>query len=159
MINFHRVAKKKKTKTKKQCKLLIFLIQIPDHLYRILITGGSKSGKTNTLINLISCRPDIGKTYIYAKDPYEAKYQLLINKREGACLKEYVASKPLIKYSNNVDNICRKIEEYNLGQEHKTLIIFHYMIANILSNKTLDSIITELFIRGRKLNIYFAFMA
>ena len=58
-----------------------------------------------------------------------------------------------------MDNICRKIEEYNLGKEHKTSIIFHYMIANILSNKTLDSIITELFIRGRKLNIYFVFMA
>ena len=41
---------------------------IPDHLYRILIIGGSGSGKTNTLLNLINNQPDIDKTYLYAKD-------------------------------------------------------------------------------------------
>ena len=55
---------------------------IPDHPYRILITGGSGSGKTNVLLNLIEKQPDIDKIYLYAKDPYEAKYQYLINKRE-----------------------------------------------------------------------------
>ena len=55
---------------------------IPDHRYRILIIGGSGSGKTNTLLNLINTQPDIDKIYLYAKDPYEAKYQYLINKRE-----------------------------------------------------------------------------
>ena len=49
---------------------------IPDHPYRILI--GSRSGKTNTLLNLIKNQPDIDKIYLYAKDPYEAKYQYLI---------------------------------------------------------------------------------
>ena len=60
------------------------LPQIPDYPYRILISGGSRSGKTNLLFNLISHEPDINKIYFYAKDPYEAKYQLLINKRENA---------------------------------------------------------------------------
>ena len=46
---------------------------IPDHLYRILIAGGSGSGKTNILLNLINNQPDIDKIYVYAKDPYEAK--------------------------------------------------------------------------------------
>ena len=54
---------------------------IPDHPYRILIVGGSGSGKTNALLNLISNQPDIDEIYLYAKDPYEAKYQYSINKR------------------------------------------------------------------------------
>ena len=54
--------------------------QILDHPYRILIIGGSGSGKTNSLFNLINYQPDIDKMYLYVKDPYEAKYQLLINK-------------------------------------------------------------------------------
>ena len=55
--------------------------QIPDHPYRILIIGGSGSGKTNSLFNLINEEPDIDKIYLYAKDPYEAKYQFLIKKQ------------------------------------------------------------------------------
>ena len=55
-------------------------LYIPDHTYRILIIGGSGSGKTNALLNLINNQPDIDKIYLYAKDPYEAKYQFFINK-------------------------------------------------------------------------------
>ena len=51
---------------------------IPDHPYRILIIGGSGSRNTNVLLDLIENQPDIDKTYLYAKDPYEAKYQYLI---------------------------------------------------------------------------------
>ena len=54
---------------------------IPDHPYRILIIGGSGSCKTNALLNLINNQPDIDKVYLYAKDPYETKYQYLISKR------------------------------------------------------------------------------
>ena len=57
--------------------------QIPDEPYIIIIIiGGSGSGKINSLLNLINRQPDIGKIYVYAKDPYEAKYQFLIKKRE-----------------------------------------------------------------------------
>ena len=56
---------------------------IPDHPQRILIIGGSGSGKTNALLNLINNQPDIDKTYLYAKDLYEAIYQFLTNKRES----------------------------------------------------------------------------
>ena len=56
---------------------------IPDYPYRILIIGGSVSGKTNVLLKLINNQPDIDKIYLYAKDPYKAKYQVLINKRES----------------------------------------------------------------------------
>ena len=54
---------------------------IPDHKYRILVIGRSGSGKTNALLNLINNQPDIDKIYLHAKDPYEAKYQYLSNKR------------------------------------------------------------------------------
>ena len=47
---------------------------IPDHPYRILIIGGSRSGKTKALLSLIDNKPDIDKIYLYAKDPYEDKY-------------------------------------------------------------------------------------
>ena len=55
---------------------------ISDHPYGILIIGGSASGKPNTLLNL-NHEPHIDKIYLYAKDPYQAKHQLLINKREN----------------------------------------------------------------------------
>ena len=46
-------------------------LYIPDHPYRILIIGGSGSGKTNTLLNLIENQPDIDKIYLHVKDLYE----------------------------------------------------------------------------------------
>ena len=55
---------------------------ILDHPYQILIIGGSGSEKTNVLLNVINNQPDTDKIYLYAKDPYEAKYQYLIEKRE-----------------------------------------------------------------------------
>ena len=69
---------------------------IPDHPYRILIIGGSGSGKTNVLLNLINNQPDIDKIYLYAKDPYEDKYQFLINKRESIGLKTFMILKHLL---------------------------------------------------------------
>ena len=54
---------------------------IPDHPYRILIVGGSGSGKTNALSSLTNNQSDTDKIYLFAKDPYEAKYQYLNNKR------------------------------------------------------------------------------
>ena len=53
--------------------------KIPHHPCQILIIAGSGSGKTNALLNLINHEPDINKIYLCAKDPYEAKHQLLIN--------------------------------------------------------------------------------
>ena len=58
---------------------------IPDHLYRILIIGGSVSGKTTVLLNLIKHqRPDIEKIYLYVKNALKTKYQMLVSRREKA---------------------------------------------------------------------------
>ena len=133
-------------------------LQIPDHSYRMLTVGGSGTGKTNALLNLINHKPNIDKIYLYAKEPYETKYQLLINKRKSTGLKHLKNSKAIIEYSNAMDNIYKNIEEYNPNKKQKILIVFDDMIADMLSNKKLNPIVTELFIRGRKLNISLVFI-
>ena len=104
---------------------------IPDHPYRILIIG-----KTNALLNLINNQPDIDKIYLYAKDPYEKKYQ----------------------YSNDLQDVYKNIEDYNPIKKRKILIVFDDMIADMINNNKLNPIVTELFIRGRKLNISIVFI-
>ena len=114
--------------------------------------GCSRSGKTNAFLNLINHEPDIDTIYLYAKDPYEAKYQWLINKRESTGLKYLSDSKTFIEYSNDMHDINKNIEEYNPNKKRKILIVFDDMIPDMLSNKYLNQIVTELFIVGRKLN-------
>ena len=132
--------------------------EIPDYPYRVLIVGGSGSGKTNSLFNLINHQPDIDKIDLYTKDPYEAKYQFLINKREDAGRKHFNDSKTFIKYSNDMDNIYKNIEEYNPNKKRKILIVFDDMIADMPSNNKLNPVVTELFIRGKKRSISFVFI-
>ena len=129
---------------------------IPYHLYRILIIGGSESGKTNVLLNLMEKQPDIDKIYFYVKDPYEAKYQYLIHKREGVGVDHFNYPKGFIEYSNDMHDVYTNIDEYNPDKENKIFIVFDEIIADMIHNKKLDSTVTELFIRGRKLNISIA---
>ena len=131
---------------------------IPDHPYRISIIGGSGSGKTNLLLNLIENQPDIDKIYLYAKDPDESKYQYLINKREGVGINHFKDPKAFIEYSNDMHDVYKNIYDYNPDKENKILIVFDDMIADMIHNKTLNSIVTELFIRGRKLDISLIFV-
>ena len=152
MINFDSYVNENKTKHNKNWPY------IPDHPYRILIIGGSGSGKTNLLLNLIENQPDIDKIYLYAKDPYESKYQYLINKREGVGINHFKDRKAFIEYSNDMHDVYKNIKEYNHDKGNKILIVFDYMIADMIHIKKLNSIVTELFIKGRKLNISLVFM-
>ena len=95
---------------------------------------------------------------MYAKDPYESKYQFLINKRKSTGLKHFNDLKAFIEYSNGMQDVYKNIEEYNPGKERKILIVFDDMIADMIDNKKLNSVVTELFSRGRKLNISLAFI-
>ena len=131
---------------------------IPDHPYRISIIGGSGSGKTNALLNLINNQPDIYKIYLHEKDPYEAKYQYLINKREKVGLHHFNDPKAFIGYSNDMQGVYKNIEEYNLRKKCKVLIIFDDMIVDMISNKKLNPVVTELFIRSKKLNTLIVFI-
>ena len=114
-------------------------------------------GKTNVLLNLINNQPDIDKIYLYAKDPYEAKYQYLINKREKVGSDHFNDPRAFIEYSNDMQNVYKNIEDYNSGKKHKVLIVFDDMISDMINNKKLNPI-TELFIRGRKLGISIIFI-
>ena len=131
---------------------------IPDHPYRILIIGGSGSGKTNALLNLINNQPDIDEIYLYAKDPYEDKFKFLIKKRENIGLKHFNYPKAFIEYSNDMHDVYKNIDHYNPDKQNKILIVFDDMIADMINNKKLNSAVTELFIRGRKLNISLVFI-
>ena len=103
--------------------------------------------KTNSLFNLISQQADIDKNYLYAKDPHEKKYQFLINKRESTGVKHLNSPKASNEYSNDIGDIYQKIEKYNPNKKRKILIVSDDMIADMLSNKNLNPIVTELFIR------------
>ena len=85
----------------------------PDNPYRILIIGGSGSGKSSTLFNLISQEIDIDEICLYAKDPYESKNQLLYNKRKNSSLKHFNESKAFIEYSNDMNDIYKNTGQYN----------------------------------------------
>ena len=152
MINFDNYVNEDKTKHNKNWPY------IPGHPYRILIIGGSGSGKTNLLLNLIENQPDIDKIYLYAKGPYEAKYQYLINKREGVGIDQFNDPKAFIEYSNDMHDVYKNIDDYNPDKENKILIVFDDMIADMIHNKKLNSTVTELFIRSRKLNISLVFI-
>ena len=91
---------------------------IPDHPYRTLIIGGSGSGKTNTLLNLINNQSDIDKIYLYAKDPYEDKYQYLINKRKCVSINHFNDPKAFIEYSNDMHDVYNNINDYNPDREN-----------------------------------------
>ena len=90
MINFDDYVNENRTEHNKNWPY------IPNNSYRMLIIGSSGTGKTNLSLNLIEKQPDIDKIYLYAKDPYESKYQYLINKREGVGISHFNDPKAFI---------------------------------------------------------------
>ena len=129
-----------------------------DHSYRILIIGGSGSGKTNTLLNLINEQNDIDKIYLYARDLSEPKYEYLIKKREDAGIKHSNNPNAFAEGSNAKDDVYENINGYNPIRKRKKLIVFDDMIADIMGNKRFQTIIKELLIRCKKINISFVFI-
>ena len=92
---------------------------IPDHPYRILIIGGSGSGKTNTLLNLIKKLGDIDKIYLYAKDLSKPKYEYLIKKHENAGRKHFNNPNTFFEFFNTVDDVSENINDYNPRRKEK----------------------------------------
>ena len=152
MINFDEYTNENKTENNSKWPY------IPDHPYRILIIGGSGSGKTNALLNLINNNLDIDKIYLYAKDPFETKYQYLIKKLEKVGLDHFDDPKAFMEYSNDMQDVYKNIEDYDPIKKRKVLIVFDDMIADMINNKKLYPIVTEFFIRGRKINISIVFI-
>ena len=107
----------------------------PDHPYRILIMGGSGSGKTILLLSLIGNQPDIDKIYLYAKDLNEVKYQHLINKRETVGINHFNDPWAFIEYSDDMHDVYKNTDDYNPDKENKILIVFDDMVTDIIHNK------------------------
>ena len=119
-----------------------------------MIIGGSGSGKTNALLNLISQQSDIDKIYLYAKD----LSKFLIGKSEDAGIKHFNDSKAFIECSNTMDDVYGNIDDYNPNRKRKILIVFDDMLADIMSNKKFQAVVKELLFRSRKLNISLIFI-
>ena len=136
MANFDDIVNENKTKHNKNWPY------IPYHPFRILIMGGSGSAKTNVLLNLIENQLDIDKIYLYAKDPYEAKYQYLISKRKSVGINYFKDPKVFIEYSNGMHDVFKNINYYSPDKENKILIVFDNMIADMIQNKKPNSIVT-----------------
>ena len=73
-------------------------------------------------------------------------------------IKTFDYSKAFIEYSNNMQDVHKNIDEYDTDKESKILIVFDDMITNMINNNKLNSIVTELFVRSRKLNIFLVFI-
>ena len=123
-----------------------------------MIIGGSGSGKTNALLNLINKQNDIDKIYLYAKDLSEPKYEYLIKKLEDAGIKHINNQNAFINCSNTIDDAYEHIHDYNPSRKRKILIVFDDTIADIMTNTKFQAIIKELFVRCRKLNISLVFI-
>ena len=82
----------------------------------------------------------------------------MINKREGVSINHLNDPKACIKYSNDIHDVYKNIDECSPDKESKILIVFDDMISDMIRNKKLNLRITGLFIRGRKLNIYLVFI-
>ena len=129
MINLDNITSKNNDKHNEKWRY------IPDHSYRILIIGGSRSEKTNTLLNLIKEQDIIDKIYLYTKDLNEPKYEFLIKKRENVRIKHCNNPNAFIEYSKTMDNAYKNIDDYRPNRKRKILIVFEDMIADIMINK------------------------
>ena len=89
----------------------------------------------HALLSLLHHETDTEQNYLHVKDPSEAKYQLLINKRERTGIKYLKDSKAFIEYSNYMNDIYKNIKEYNPNKKRKILIAFDDMTGDIFSNK------------------------
>ena len=108
---------------------------IPGDPYRILIIGGSGSGKTNALLNLIKEQDNIDKSYLYAKDLSEPKYEFLIKEHKDAGIKHLNDPDIFIECSDTMNDVYENIDDYNPNRKRKLLIVVDDMIADIMTNK------------------------
>ena len=99
------------------------------------------------------------KTFWYVNYRFWGKCQYLIKNTKQLALKnlKQVGWKIFIEFSNNIQNVYKNIEEYNLYRKRKVLLVFDDMIADMINNKSFNQILTELFIRGTisELSLFF----
>ena len=107
------------------------------------------------MLNLIKEQDDIDKMFLYAKDLSQPK---LIKKRENVGTDHFNDPNAFIECSNKMDDVYENIDDYNPSKKRKILIVSDNIMADIMSNKKVQAMIKELFIRSRKLNILLVFI-
>ena len=116
-----------------------------DHLYRILIIGGSRSGNANMIINLIKkWTTRIDKIYLNAVDAFISKYQLLIE-REKVGIEILKNAKVSIDNSQTIDDANEIFKDYNSTRKRRMLIVFDVLISAMESNKKLSPMLLNSF--------------
>ena len=114
--------------------------------------------KTNALLSLINHLPEIDRATLYAKDVYKFTYRFLINKRKDADLKHFNDRKSFTECLNDIKDVYKSIEEYNSENRRQVVIVFDDMITDMISDEKSYPVVTELVLRGRRLNIYLIFI-
>ena len=95
---------------------------------------------------------------MYAKDLSKPKYEILIKKCANAGIKYLNDPNAFTECFNTTDDVHENINDYSPSRKRKILIVFDNMVADIMINKEFKTIIKELFIRWRKLNISLVFI-
>ena len=90
---------------------------------------------------------------------FKSKYQLLFNGKEKVGIEILRNPKAFTDYSQTIDDVYENLEDYNPTNKRRVLLVFDDMTTYMESNKKISSIVTELFVRGRKLNIAFVFIS
>ena len=93
------------------------------------------------------------------RQKFESKYQLRFNGKEKVGIEILRNPKAFTDYSQTTDDVYENLEDYNPTNKRRVLLVFDDMTTYMESNKKLNSIVTELFVRGRKLNIAFVFIS
>ena len=100
---------------------------------------------------------DIDKIYLYDKGAFKSKYELLINRKEKVGISNLKNRKPFIDFSQTIDDVYEHLQDYDPAKKRKVLIVVDDMIADVETNNKSGPIVTELFLRERKLNILLVF--
>ena len=134
---------------------------MPGHRYRILVIGGSGSRKTNLLLNLIKYqRPDFDKNLFTRQRSIRIKASIIyFNGREKVAIENFKNPKTFIACSKTIDDVYENLKDYDPTNKRRVLIVFDDMMADMECNKSLSPIVTDLFLKGRKLNISLVFIS
>ena len=108
---------------------------------------------------IIHQQPDTDKIVFWIRDPFQLKYPFFFNGREKLGIENLKNPKAFTDYSQTIDDVSENLEDYNPTKKREVLIVFDDMIVDTESNKILSPIVTELFLRGRKVNISLIFIS
>ena len=122
-----------------------------------MIIGGSGSGKTKTLLNLINEQNVVDKIYLYAKYLSEPKHEILIENRQNVGIKHFNDPNAFIESSNTLDDVYENINDYNPSRKKNLNCFWWYDWRHY--DKKFQAIMNELFIRWRKIYISLVFIA